>query len=98
MERTRQLPGPPDDRRARLHAAARERPGRDARSLWAGTWTARTSAPASTLLLPVALPGAGFYVGDCHAAQGDGEFCGGGIEVRAEVTLTLTLRKGKPAA
>ena len=53
--------------------------------------------PGSTLLLPVARAGAGFYLGDCHAAQADGEFCGGGIEVRAEVTLTLTLRKGKPA-
>jgi amidase len=52
--------------------------------------------PGSILLLPVAVPGAGFYVGDCHAAQGDGEFCGGGIEVRAEVTLTLSVRKGRP--
>jgi amidase len=52
--------------------------------------------PGSTLLLPIAVPGAGFYVGDCHAAQGDGEFCGGGIEVRAEVTLELTVRRGKP--
>ena len=53
--------------------------------------------PGHTLLLPVGIPGAGFYVGDAHAAQADGEFCGGGIEVRAEVTLTLAVRKGKPA-
>jgi amidase len=53
--------------------------------------------PGHTLLLPVGVPGAGFYVGDAHAAQADGEFCGGGIEVRAEVTLTLAVRKGQPA-
>ena len=39
------------------------------------------------------VPGAGFYVGDAHAAQADGEFCGGGIEVRAEMTLTLARPK-----
>ena len=55
-------------------------------------------SPGNTLLLPVALPGGKFYLGDAHAAQGDGEFCGGGIEVRAEVTLTLAVRKHKPAA
>jgi acetamidase/formamidase len=54
-------------------------------------------SPGNTLLLPVALPGGQFYVGDAHAAQGDGEVCGGGIEVRAEVTLTLTVRRGRPA-
>jgi amidase len=54
--------------------------------------------PGNTLLLPIARAGAGFYLGDCHAAQADGEFCGGGIEVRAEVTLTLSVRKRKPAA
>jgi acetamidase/formamidase len=55
-------------------------------------------SPGNTLLLPVALPGGQFYIGDAHAAQADGEFCGGGIEVRAEVTVTLVVRKGKPAA
>lgn len=55
-------------------------------------------SPGNTLLLPVGIPGAAFYIGDAHAAQGDGEFCGGAIEVRAEVTLTLAIRKGKPPA
>jgi acetamidase/formamidase len=54
-------------------------------------------APGNTLLLPVALPGGLFYLGDCHAAQADGEFCGGGIEVRATVRITLTVRP-RPSA
>jgi acetamidase/formamidase len=53
--------------------------------------------PGNTILFPVGIPGGGFYVGDAHAAQADGEFCGGGIEVRAEVTLTFDVRKPKPA-
>ncbi|MGH2558511.1 MAG: acetamidase/formamidase family protein [Thermomicrobiales bacterium] len=52
--------------------------------------------PGNTLLLPVAVPGAAFYLGDAHAAQADGEFCGSGIEIRAEVALTLSVRKPKP--
>ncbi len=52
--------------------------------------------PGNTLLLPVGVPGGGFYLGDVHAAQADGEFCGGAIEVRADVTLTLAVRKDKP--
>jgi amidase len=52
--------------------------------------------PGNTLLFPVGVRGAGFYLGDAHAAQADGEFCGGGIEVRAETSLTLSIRKQKP--
>lgn len=54
-------------------------------------------SPGNTLLLPVGISGAGFYIGDAHAAQADGEFCGGAVEVRAEVTLTLSVRGKKPA-
>jgi amidase len=53
--------------------------------------------PGNTLLLPVGTPGGGFYIGDAHAAQADGEFCGGGIEIRSTTTLTLNVRKAKPA-
>lgn len=53
--------------------------------------------PGHTALFPVGVPGAYFYLGDCHAAQADGEFCGGGIEVRASVTLAFELRP-RPAA
>lgn len=47
----------------------------------------------STLLLPIAVPGALFSVGDGHALQGDGEVCGQAIECPMEqVELTFRLR------
>ncbi|ELY64297.1 acetamidase/formamidase family protein [Natronococcus jeotgali] len=46
----------------------------------------------STLYLPVAVEGALFSVGDCHAAQGDGEVCGTGIEAPMTVTCRFDVR------
>lgn len=44
------------------------------------------------VLLPVAVDGALFALGDCHARQGDGELCGlGAIECRTNTTVTLDL-------
>jgi acetamidase/formamidase len=48
----------------------------------------------STVYMPVLAPGALFSVGDVHAAQGDGEVCGSGIECEATVTLRFNLMKG----
>lgn len=45
----------------------------------------------STLYLPVAVPDALFSIGDCHAAQGDGEVCVTGIEAPMDVTVRLRL-------
>ncbi|WP_435064193.1 acetamidase/formamidase family protein [Halobaculum sp. EA56] len=45
----------------------------------------------STLYLPVEAAGALFSVGDCHAAQGDGEVCLTGIEAPMSVTARLDL-------
>ncbi len=53
----------------------------------------RRLVAGSTLLLPVHVPGALFSAGDVHFAQGDGEVCGTGIEITAEVTLRFGLRK-----
>ena len=47
----------------------------------------------SSLYLPVEVEGALFSVGDCHAAQGDGEVCVTGIEAPMEVTARLSLRR-----
>jgi acetamidase/formamidase len=49
----------------------------------------------TTLRMPVLVPGALFSCGDCHAAQGDGEVCGTGIEIEALVTLRFDLIKGQ---
>lgn len=46
----------------------------------------------STLYLPVAVEGALFSIGDGHAAQGDGEVCGTGIEAPMTVTCRFDLR------
>ncbi len=43
----------------------------------------------SRVYLPVAHEGALFGCGDVHALQGDGEVCGQGIEIAAEVSITL---------
>ncbi len=52
--------------------------------------------PGNTLYLPVRVPGAYFFTGDCHAGQGDGELCGVALEIAAKVTLTFDLIKQQP--
>ncbi|MCC6313703.1 MAG: acetamidase/formamidase family protein [Thermomicrobiales bacterium] len=54
----------------------------------------RGCRPGATVWFPVAVPGANFFLGDGHAAQGDGEICGTGVETACEMTVTLQLRKG----
>lgn len=49
----------------------------------------------STLYLPVFHPGARFYVGDPHSAQGDGEVSGTAIEQSLSGVFRFTVRKGK---
>lgn len=46
--------------------------------------------------LPVLVPGALLYIGDVHAAMGDGELSGGGVEIAAEVTCTIGLVRHRP--
>jgi acetamidase/formamidase len=45
------------------------------------------------LYLPVRVEGALFSIGDCHAAQGDGEVCGTAIESPMSVTVKFDLVK-----
>lgn len=49
----------------------------------------------SRLYLPVLVRGALLSVGDCHAAQGDGEVCVTGIECDMAVSLRLTVIKDR---
>lgn len=46
------------------------------------------------LYFPVRVPGALLQMGDVHAAMGDGELCGTGIEIPAEITVKVQLVKG----
>ena len=48
----------------------------------------------STIHLPVKHPGALLAMGDMHAAMGDGEICGTGIEIAGDVLISTQLIKG----
>jgi len=54
--------------------------------------------PGNTIYLPVRVPGALFFTGDCHAGQGDGELCGVALEITAKVTMEFELIKQRPIA
>ena len=45
------------------------------------------------LYFPVRVPGALLQMGDVHAAMGDAELCGTGIEIPAEITVRVSLVK-----
>ncbi len=49
----------------------------------------------NTVYLPVHHPGALFYTGDAHAAQGQGELCGVALEIAARGTFTFDVIKGQ---
>ncbi|QFP77333.1 acetamidase/formamidase family protein [Deinococcus sp. AJ005] len=59
-----------------------------------GNMDIRQLVAGSTLFLPVEVPGALLSVGDLHAAQGDGELSGTGIEMAGQITLRVGLEKG----
>ena len=48
----------------------------------------------TTLYLPVFHPGALLFVGDGHAAQGDGELTGNALETSMEVEFTVNVKEG----
>ena len=51
--------------------------------------------PGAIARFPVSAPGALFYVGDCHAVQGDGEIVGNGIETSFEIEFTVRILKAR---
>lgn len=57
-----------------------------------GNMDTRLIGEGAVLYLPVAREGALFAAGDLHAAMGDGEICGTGVEVRGSITVRLDLR------
>lgn len=58
-----------------------------------GNLDIRGLVPGARLWLPIHAPGALFSTADCHAAQGDGEVSGTGIETPMTVTLRFNLQK-----
>ncbi|MEI2387136.1 acetamidase/formamidase family protein [Breoghania sp. JC706] len=50
----------------------------------------------SILVVPVKTAGGGIYIGDMHAAQGDGEIAGHTMDVAGSVTMQVEVVKGRP--
>ncbi len=63
-----------------------------------GNMDAPEASAGNTLYLPVNVSGALLYMGDGHAAQGDGEVAGTAIEVPLRVRIQVDVRKGKRIA
>ncbi len=62
---------------------------------WGGNMDSPEASVGHTLYLPVNVAGALLYVGDGHAAQGDGELAGTAIEVPTRVRFQVDIIKGK---
>ncbi|WP_067457392.1 acetamidase/formamidase family protein [Actinomadura macra] len=65
---------------------------------WGGNMDIRHIGPGARLVLPVGVDGALLSLGDAHAAMGDGEVCGTGVETEASVRLRVGLRRGAAPA
>ena len=67
--------------------------------LWPGDFGGNMDASdvteGATVFLPVFHEGGLFYFGDFHAAQGDGEIAGSGLESTADVTFQFDVIKGR---
>lgn len=59
-----------------------------------GNLDIRHLTEGATITLPVGVPGALLSAGDAHAAMGDGEVCGTGIETSAHAVLEIGLLPG----
>ncbi|UJW84413.1 acetamidase/formamidase family protein [Devosia sp. SL43] len=60
-----------------------------------GNMDYRGFGPGSRAWFPIAVPGALFFLGDCHAIQGDGEIVGTGVETAMEVEIRLSVVKNR---
>ena len=59
-----------------------------------GNMDVKQMVVGTTLLLPCFIDGCGFFIGDVHYAQGDGEVAGTAIEMGATVTVKTEIRPG----
>jgi amidase len=62
---------------------------------WGGNMDYNQFVEGATIYLPVFHPGAILFLGDAHAAQGDGELTGNALETSMEFSFTVELIKGK---
>jgi amidase len=70
-------------------------PGTGDSGRWGGNMDFNEIIEGSTVYLPVRVPGALLYVGDGHAAQGDGELTGNALETSMDVEFTVDVIRGK---
>jgi amidase len=57
--------------------------------VWGGNLDFNEIVEGTTVFLPVSVPGGLLYVGDAHAAQGDGELSNNGLETSMDVTVRV---------
>jgi acetamidase/formamidase len=62
---------------------------------WGGNMDFNEIVEGATVYLPVNVPGALLYVGDGHAAQGDGELNGNALETSMDVEFSVDVLPGK---
>jgi acetamidase/formamidase len=74
---------------------AQAAPGTGDSGRWGGNMDFNEIVEGSTVYLPVGVPGALLYVGDGHAAQGDGELNGNALETSMDVEFTVDVTPGK---
>lgn len=65
-------------------------------SFHGGNMDCKRIGAGATLYLPVNVPGALLAMGDLHAVMGDGEVCVCGAEIAGEVTVKVSVVKGRP--
>jgi amidase len=71
--------------------SAQAPPGTGDSGRWGGNMDFNEIMEGATIYLPVNVPGALLYVGDAHAAQGDGELNGNALETSMDVEFTVDL-------
>jgi amidase len=76
--------------------SAQAPPGTGDSGRWGGNMDFNEIVEGATVYLPVSVPGALLYVGDGHAAQGDGELNGNALETSMDVEFTVDVVSHKP--
>jgi amidase len=75
--------------------SAQAAPGTGDSGRYGGNMDFNEIVEGATVYLPVSVPGALLYVGDGHAAQGDGELNGNALETSMDVEFTVDVIPGK---